>query len=134
MYQFLPFFEITAFSELILFLHQEITSSVSKDRFLCMRTTPYSVVCSLSRFLNNSLSAISLSPCHQKLYTITYDSYNLNASFGHLSIHSIQRMHSVPFFRFRELSVTSTFIGHTRLHFPHEMHLSLSHFILRTEK
>ena len=49
------------------------------------------------------------------------------APFGQLFTHSIQRMHSVPFSLFLELSVTSTFIGHTRLHFPHEIHFSLLH-------
>ena len=56
------------------------------------------------------------------------------APFGQFLTHSIQRMHSVPFFLFLELSVTSTFIGHTLLHFPQEMHLSLSHFTLNSEK
>ncbi len=56
------------------------------------------------------------------------------APLGQFFTHSMQRMHSVPFFRFLELSVTSTFIGHTRLHFPHEMHFSLSHFTLSRAK
>lgn len=57
-----------------------------------------------------------------------------NAFVGQLSTHSKQRMHSVPFFLFLELSVTSTSIGHTRLHFPQEIHLLVSHFILRKAK
>ena len=32
----------------------------------------------------------------------------------------MHRMHSVPFFRFLELSVTSTSIGQTRLHLPQD--------------
>ena len=57
-----------------------------------------------------------------------------SASFGQFLTHSMHRMHSVPFSRFLELSVTSTFIGHTRLHFPQEMHFSLSHFTRIREK
>lgn len=46
----------------------------------------------------------------------------------------MHRMHSVPFFRFLELSVTSTSIGQTRLHLPQETHFSLSHFTRIAEK
>jgi hypothetical protein len=35
-------------------------------------------------------------------------------------------MHSVPFLRLLELSVTSTSIGHTLLHFPQDTHAELS--------
>ena len=56
------------------------------------------------------------------------------APFGQFLTHSMHKMHSVPFSRFLELSVTSTFIGQTRLHFPQEMHFSLSHFTRSKEK
>jgi hypothetical protein len=46
----------------------------------------------------------------------------------------MHRIHSVPLIRLRELSVTSTSIGHTFLHIPQEMHFSLSHLILIREK
>ena len=64
-----------------------------------------------------------------KAFSITY-----SASFGQFLTHSIHRIHSVPFRRFLLLSVTSTFIGHTFLHFPQETHLSLSHLIRSSEK
>ena len=57
-----------------------------------------------------------------------------NASFGQALLHSIQSIHSVPFSRFLELSVIFTLMGHTRSHFPQEIHLLLSHFILVSEK
>ena len=57
-----------------------------------------------------------------------------SASLGQFFTHSKQRIHSVPFFRFLELSVTSTSIGHTFLHLPHETHLLLSHLIRSSEK
>ena len=57
-----------------------------------------------------------------------------NASLGQFFTHSMHRMHSVPILRFLELSVTSTFIGQTRLHFPQEIHFSLSHFTRRSAK
>ena len=57
-----------------------------------------------------------------------------SAFFGQFFTHSMHRIHSVPFLRFLELSVTSTFIGHTRLHFPQDIHFSLSHFIRIIEK
>ena len=57
-----------------------------------------------------------------------------SASFGQFLTHSMQRMHSVPFFRLLELSVTSTSIGQTRLHFPQEIHLFLSHVTRNREK
>ena len=57
-----------------------------------------------------------------------------NAPFGQFLAHSIHNMHSVPFSRFLELSVTSTFIGQTCMHFPQEMHFSLSHFKRIREK
>lgn len=47
---------------------------------------------------------------------------SFRACLGQLSTHSMHRMHSVPFFRLRLLSVTSTFIGQTLLHFPQETH------------
>ena len=50
-----------------------------------------------------------------------------NAFFGQALAHSKHRMHSVPFFRLRELSVISTSMGHTFLHFPQETHLLWSH-------
>ena len=50
-----------------------------------------------------------------------------NAFFGQDLAHSKHRMHSVPFFRLRELSVISTSMGHTFLHFPQETHLLWSH-------
>lgn len=57
-----------------------------------------------------------------------------SAFLGQVLTHSIHKIHSVPFFRFLELSVISTFIGQTFLHFPHEIHFSLSHLTLTTEK
>ena len=51
-----------------------------------------------------------------------------SAFLGQVLTHSIHKIHSVPFFRFLELSVISTFIGQTFLHFPHAVsytHLSL---------
>ena len=59
-YQFFPLLVITAFTESILALHQTTTSSVSKNRFLLMRSTPNSVVCNLSKFFSNSSSAFIL--------------------------------------------------------------------------
>ncbi len=56
------------------------------------------------------------------------------AFLGQLCTHSMHKIHSVPFSRFLELSVTSTFIGHTRLHLPQDIHFSLSHFIRISEK
>ena len=55
------------------------------------------------------------------------------APLGQFFTHSMHKIHSVPFSRFLELSVTSTFIGHTRLHLPHEIHFSLSHFTRNRE-
>ncbi len=57
-----------------------------------------------------------------------------SAPLGQFLTHSMQWMHSVPFFRLRELSVTFTSMGHTRLHFPQEMHFSLSHLIRKSAK
>lgn len=57
-----------------------------------------------------------------------------SAFLGQALTHSMHKIHSVPFFRFLELSVISTFIGQTFLHFPHEIHFSLSHLTLTTEK
>lgn len=57
-----------------------------------------------------------------------------SAFLGQALTHSIQRMHSVPFFRLLAGSVISTSMGQTRLHFPQEMHFAWSHFILRREK
>ena len=68
---------------------------------------------------------------YQDKYLIPSPAYifsHYNAFLGHALTHSIHRIHSVRFSLLRELSVTSTFIGHTRLHFPQETHLSLSHF------
>ena len=59
---------------------------------------------------------------------------NHNASLGHALTHSMQRMHSVPFFRFRVLSVTSTSMGQTRLHFPQETHFFGSQRIRKSAK
>ena len=53
-----------------------------------------------------------------------------NAPLGQFFTHSRHKIHSVPFRRLRELSVTSTSIGHALRHLPQEMHFSLSHFIL----
>lgn len=60
--------------------------------------------------------------------------YYESAFFGQFLTHSIQRMHSVAFFRFRELSVTSTSIGHILLHFSHETHFSRLHVMRMSEK
>lgn len=57
-----------------------------------------------------------------------------SASLGQALTHSMQRMHSVPLARFLELSVTSTSMGHTRLHLPQEMHLLLSQRTRSREK
>lgn len=57
-----------------------------------------------------------------------------SAFLGQFLTHSIHRMHSVPFFLFLELSVTSTSIGHTLLHFPQETHFFLSHLTRISEK
>ena len=46
-----------------------------------------------------------------------------SAFLGQVLTHSIHKIHSVPFFRFLELSIISTFIGQTFLHFPHELFL-----------
>ena len=56
------------------------------------------------------------------------------AFLGQVFTHSMHKMHSVPFILFLELSVTSTFIGHTRLHLPQEIHLLLSHWMRDNEK
>lgn len=57
-----------------------------------------------------------------------------SASLGQALTHSMQRMHSVPLARFLELSVTSTSMGHTRLHLPQETHLLLSQRTRSREK
>lgn len=59
-YQFFPLLVTMALAELILVLHQSTISSVSKYRFLLMRSTPNSVVCNLSKFFSNSLSVFML--------------------------------------------------------------------------
>ena len=59
---------------------------------------------------------------------------NYSAFLGQTFSHSKHKIHSVPFLRFLELSVTSTFIGQTFLHFPQETHLLLSHLIRSNEK
>ena len=56
-----------------------------------------------------------------------------SAFLGQVLTHSIHKMHSVPFFRFLELSVISTFIGQTFLHFPQLIHLSVSNLYLNIE-
>ena len=62
------------------------------------------------------------------------ESRNYSAFLGQMFLHSRHKIHSVPFLRFLELSVTSTFIGQTFLHFPQETHLLLSHLIRSNEK
>ena len=57
-----------------------------------------------------------------------------NAFLGQLLTHSMHSMHSVPYFLVLELSVTSTSIGHTRLHLPQLMHLSFLHLTRSREK
>ena len=57
-----------------------------------------------------------------------------SAFLGQFFTHSRHRIHSVPFFLLRELSVTSTPIGQTRLHLPQLMHFSLSHVTRNSEK
>jgi len=83
---------------------------------------------------STGLFSFSDSPSHARdsVRSLIYSVYS--ASFGQALLHSIQSIHSVPFSRFRELSVTFTFIGHILSHFPHEMHFSLSHVILTSEK
>ena len=56
------------------------------------------------------------------------------ALLGQCLTHSMQRIHSVPFILFLELSVTSTSMGHTRLHLPQDTHFVVSHLILKREK
>ena len=60
--------------------------------------------------------------------------YAHSAFLGQFFTHSRHRIHSVPFFLLRELSVTSTSIGQTRLHLPQLMHFSLSHVTRNSEK
>ena len=57
-----------------------------------------------------------------------------SAFLGQLFTHSMHRMHSVPFLRRRELSVTSTSMGQIFLHLPQETHLLWSHFTRNREK
>ena len=57
-----------------------------------------------------------------------------SAFLGQFLTHSMQRMHSVPFALFLELSVTSTSMGHTLLHFPQEIHLFVLHLTRNREK
>ena len=83
--------------------------------------------CSLTRKFDTQKTNIIFA-----IHKIKFVAYN--ASFGQLFTHSKQKIHSVPFLRFLELSVISTSIGHTLLHFPHDMHLLVSHFILNKEK
>ena len=56
------------------------------------------------------------------------------AFLGQCFTHSMHRIHSVPFFRWREGSSISTSMGQTCLHRPQEMHLPGSHFILNRAK
>ena len=81
---------------------------------------------------------LKLSDCYdensEKCASMVYYPEVQSAFFGQFFTHSMHRIHSVPFLRFLELSVTSTFIGHTRLHFPQDIHFSLSHFIRIIEK
>lgn len=48
----------------------------------------------------------------QLIYVTVRKTGIYSAPFGQLLTHSKQRIHSVPFFLFLELSVTSTSIGH----------------------
>ena len=57
-----------------------------------------------------------------------------SAFFGQFFTHSIHKIHSVPFFRLRELSVTSTSIGQTRLHLPQSTHRSFLHLTRNSAK
>ena len=56
---------------------------------------------------------------YNSLYYFPY-----SACLGQFLTHSMQRMHSVPFSRSLDGSVTSTCMGQTRLHLPQETHLS----------
>ena len=87
------------------------------SRYIVRRKNPYRFTSNLSGFF----SALETGNCHK-------------AAFGQFLTHSMHKIHSVPFSRFLELSVTSTFIAQTRLHFPQEMHFSLSHFMRIREK
>lgn len=57
-----------------------------------------------------------------------------SAFLGQALTHSRQSMHSVPFLRRYVLSVTSTSMGQTCLHFPQETHFSVSHRTRSSEK
>ena len=108
----------------VLFRIRKLSNSLSKDTFLHNNT-----------FIQRKI--ISYSPTQKQYFIPTGVMSELpiyNASFGQFLAHSKQRIHSVPFFRFLELSVTSTSIGHTFLHFPQDIHLLLSHLIRNSEK
>ena len=63
---------------------------------------------------------VGAAPLNPDLATYRQMEIHHNAFFGQFLTHSMHSIHSVPFFLFLELSVTSTPIGHTLLHFPHE--------------
>ncbi len=79
------------------------------------------------RFLSSASTYYHIIFLFPRLFSTTSEKI-YKAFFGQLFTHSMQRIHSVPFLRFLELSVTSTSIGQTRLHLPQEMHFDLSHF------
>ncbi len=82
--------------------------------------------------LNCTLRVTAFAVCLKERRNLL--AFRYNASFGHTFTHSKHKIHSVPFLRFLEVSVTSTSIGHAFLHFPQEMHLFVSHFIRIREK
>lgn len=92
-------------------------------------------ICSLQNTVIKAASngASNLQRCKAAGYLILYPG-NYSAFLGQMFLHSRHKIHSVPFLRFLELSVTSTFIGQTFLHFPQETHLLLSHLIRSNEK
>lgn len=59
-YQFFPFRVMSACGSIILDLHHSTTSSVSRDKFLLIRSTPISVVCIFSMLSSNSIYSLSL--------------------------------------------------------------------------
>ena len=83
-----------------------------------------------SRRSRNAGMPIQVSP----FLLISVNGLYQSAFLGQVFTHSMHKTHSVPFILFLELSVTSTFIGHTRLHLPQEIHLLLSHWMRDNEK
>ncbi len=98
------------------------------DESLVRKLIKNITVSSIGVFLSGLLFRLS--------YIFLDSSANLydSASFGQFLTHSMQRMHSVPFFRFLAGFMTSTSIGQTRVHFPQWIHLAASGLIRIREK